>query len=105
MATGAPERAPEKLHHYLASKAIADDHLAASALDYTTVRPGYLSDDAGTGLIRTGADLGQVADGGFISREDTARVMVACLDRPNTIGACFEMLAGDTPIDEALAAL
>ena len=105
MATGAHERAPQKLHHYLASKAIADDHLSASGLDATIVRPGYLSDDAGTGRIRTGEDLGQVADGGSISREDTARVLAQCLDRPNTIAATFEMLAGDTPIAEALAAL
>ena len=105
MATVAPERAPEKLHHYLIAKAIADAHLAASALEETIVKPGYLSDDAGTGLIRTGDDLGLVVDGGFISREDTARTMVACLDRPNSIGVAFEMLAGDMPIDEALAAL
>ena len=105
MATVAPERAPEKLHHYLISKAIADAHLAASALEETIIKPGYLSDDAGTGLIRTGAGLGLVVDGGFISREDTARTMVACLDRPNSIGVAFEMLAGDMPIDEALAAL
>lgn len=105
MATGAPERAPQKLHHYLTSKAIADTHLSASGLDHTIVRPGLLSDDAGTGRIRSGENLGQVADGGFISRADTARVLAACLDHPNTIGACFEMLAGDTPIEEALAAL
>jgi len=105
MAAGAPERAPETLHHYLVSKAIADAHLAASTLDYTIVKPGYLSDDAGTGLIRTGDDLGLVVDGGKISREDTARVIVTCLDCANTIGAAFEMLAGDTPIESALAAL
>ena len=105
MATGAPERAPQKLHLYLVSKAIADAHLSASALDATIVRPGYLSDDAGTGRIRIAEDLGQVADGGHISRQDTARILVACLDRPNTIGACFEVLAGDIPVADALAAL
>lgn len=105
MATGAPERAPQKLHHFLAAKAIADAHLSASALDATIVRPGYLSDDAGTGRIRIAEDLGQIAGGGHISREDTARILAACLDHPNTIGACFEALAGDTPVADALAAL
>lgn len=105
MATGASERAPQKLHPYLAAKAIADAHLRASGLDATIVRPGYLSDDAGTGRIRTGENLGQIVDGGLISRDDTARVLAQCLDRPNTIGACFEMLAGDTAIADALAAL
>jgi len=105
MATGAPERAPQKLHNYLVSKAIADKHLAASGLDATIVRPGFLSNGAGTGRIRVAADLGQIAEGGFISREDTARILSLCLDHPNTIGACFEALAGDTPIADALAAL
>ncbi len=105
MATGAPERAPQSLHHYLASKAIADAHLAASGLDATIARPGLLTVDAGTGKIRTSDNLGQIAEAGFISRADTARVLVQCLDRPNTIGASFEMLAGDTAIQEALAAL
>ena len=105
MATGAPERAPQKLHHYLTSKAIADAHLAASTLDATIVRPGYLSDDTATERIRIGENLGEVADGGPISRADTAHILSACLDHLNTIGACFEALAGDTPIEDALAAL
>ncbi len=105
MAAGAPERAPQKLHHYLVSKAIADAHLSASGLDSTIVRAGMLSDEAGTGRIRIGKNLGQIANGGLISREDTARILVACLDRPNTIGTCFETLAGDTPIEDALAEL
>ena len=105
MATGAPERAPQKLHHYLISKTIADAHLAASTLDATIVRPGYLSNDAATGRIRIGENLGQIADGGPIGRADTAHILAACLDHPNTIGACFEALAGDTPIEDALAAL
>ena len=105
MAAGAPERAPQKLQHYLVSKAIADAHLNASGLDATIVRPGYLSDETSTGRIRIGQNLGQIANGGLISREDTARILVACLDRPNTIGTCFETLAGDTPIEDALAEL
>ena len=105
MAAGAPERAPQKLHHYLVSKALADAHLSASGLDSTIVRAGMLSDEAGTGRIRIGKNLGQIANGGLISREDTARILVACLDRPNTIGTCFETLAGDTPIEDALAEL
>ncbi|MDA0231424.1 MAG: SDR family oxidoreductase [Proteobacteria bacterium] len=105
MATGTLERAPKKLHHYLTSKAIADAHLSASSLDATIVRPGYLSDDAATGRVRIGENLGEVAEGGAISRADTAHILVACLGLTNTIGACFEVLAGDTPIEDALAAL
>ena len=105
MATGAPERAPEKLHPYLAAKGIADKHLSASGLDYTIARPGLLTDEPATGRIRTADSLGNIIDAGKISRADTAHILAACLDHPNTIGASFEALAGDTEIEAAMAGL
>mgnify|MGYP002173780599 CR=1 FL=1 len=80
-------------------------HLAASTLDATNLGPGYLSDDTATERHCIGEKFGEVADGGPISRADTAHILSACLDHPNTVGACFEALAGDTPIKDALAAL
>ncbi len=105
MATGAPERAPEKLHHYLAAKEIADRHLSASGLDHTIARPGYLTDEPPTGRIRTAENLGHVAEAGTISRADTAHILAACLEHPNTVGTSFETLSGDTEIEAAIAAL
>jgi uncharacterized protein YbjT (DUF2867 family) len=84
---------------YLRAKAAADDALRASGLDYTIVRPGSLTDDPGTGLVRIAARL----DRGRIPREDVARVLAACLDMPGTIGRSFDLLAGETPIVDALA--
>lgn len=43
--------------------------------------------------------------GGSISREDVATVMVACLDEERTVRRSFDLLAGPTPIAEALASL
>ncbi len=106
IAADRPERAPETLHHYLKAKAIADAHLARSGLDFTIVRPGFLTHDAGTGKIRVGDDAEPLSkEAHSITRQDVARVIVACLGRDNTIGKTFEIVAGDTPIDEALAAL
>ncbi len=106
IAADAPERAPESLRHYLAAKAVADHHLRRSGLDYTIVRPGFLTTEPGTAAITTGDDLGAIAkDTHSVSREDVARVLVDCLTRDNTIEKSFEMIAGETPIDEALAAL
>jgi len=83
---------------YLRAKGRADADLAASGLDYTIVRPGGLTDDPGTGRVRIGAD-------GNIPREDVAATLVAVLHEPRTVGLTFELVGGEAPIDEAIAAL
>ena len=106
IAADQPERGPESLHHYFAAKAVADRHLQASGLDYTIVRPGFLTNEPGTGAIATGADLGPLAkETHAVTREDVARVLVDCLARDNTIEKTFEMIAGETPVADALKAL
>ncbi len=42
---------------YYDAKTEADEALVASGLDYTIVRPGRLTDDPGTGLVRVGTPL------------------------------------------------
>jgi uncharacterized protein YbjT (DUF2867 family) len=94
----APEAAGS-MRPYLEAKAEADAYVVASGLDCTIVRPGSLTDDPGTGLVRTTRELGHR---GPVPREDVAAVLAACLTTPATIGVTFELFAGDTPIDEAL---
>lgn len=96
----APEQGPDALREYLRAKAAADERLRDGDLTYTIVRPGALTDDAGTGLIETGADLGS---DGSIPREDVARTLVAALPRESTYERSFDLFAGDEPIEEALA--
>jgi uncharacterized protein YbjT (DUF2867 family) len=84
---------------YLRAKALADDALRASGLDYTIVRPGSLTDDPGTGLVRIAEDTGR----GQVPRADVAAVLLACLDTPATIGRSFDVIGGDAPIAEALS--
>lgn len=86
---------------YLRAKALADDALRASGLDFTIVRPGGLTDDPGTGLVQIAEDTGR----GQIPRADVAAVLLACLDAPGTIGKTFDLISGTTPIPTALAAL
>jgi nucleoside-diphosphate-sugar epimerase len=86
---------------YLRAKAAADQALEASGLEYTVVRPGGLTDDPPTGLIEIGSGL----DRGQIPRADVAAVLHACLFLPHTIDWTFEVISGDTPIEEALASL
>jgi uncharacterized protein YbjT (DUF2867 family) len=96
-----PERASGPMRPYLEAKAEADGRLTASGLDYTIVRPGSLTDDPGTGRISAGTDIGS----GRVSRDDVAATLLAVLDADNTIGKTFVLVAGDTPIEEAMRAL
>jgi len=86
---------------YLRAKGEADAELAASGLDFTVVRPGRLTDEPGTGRARAGDDSGD----GSIPRDDVAAVLAAVLAAPNTVGKTFDLVSGDTPIDEAVSAL
>jgi len=97
-----PDRWTDEMRPYYEAKADADRELAESGLDFTIVRPGGLTDEPGTDLIAAAADLGRY---GQIPRDDVAATLLACLDEPNTIGKSFDLLSGETPIREALAAL
>src|SRR6201996_7716690 len=94
----APEDGAEGFGAYLRAKFEADEAVRASGLDYTVVRPGGLTDDPGTGLVRIAASTGR----GQIPRADVAAVFVACLDEPGTIGKSFDLISGTTPIADAL---
>jgi uncharacterized protein YbjT (DUF2867 family) len=86
---------------YLRAKARADAELMASDRAWTVVRPGRLTDDPPTGLVR----LDREVERGEIPRADVAAVLTAVLDDDRTAGLVFELVGGDTPIAEALAAL
>ena len=96
-----PAEGGDSFGEYLRAKSQADQALAASGLEYTIVRPGMLTDDRGSGRIMVAPRL----ERGSIPRADVAAVLLACLDVENTIGREFELLSGETPIEEALAAL
>ena len=86
---------------YLQAKHDADEKLRESGLDFTIVRPGGLTDDSGTGSV----SVGQRLDRGEVPRDDVAAVLFAALGADNTIGKDFDLVGGDTPIDEAVASV
>jgi uncharacterized protein YbjT (DUF2867 family) len=97
-----PADGPEKLRPYLEAKAEADAALARSGLDFTIVRPGGLTDDPGTGRVTAGPDI----DRGDIPREDVAAVLLAVLEADGgTVGKTFNVVAGETPVEDAVRAL
>jgi nucleoside-diphosphate-sugar epimerase len=92
----------EVFRAYMRAKAAADaDVRARPGLRTTIVRPGGLTDEAGTGAVRIAESTGR----GTIARADVAAVLLAVLDAPLTAGHTFEVIAGETPIATAVAAL
>jgi uncharacterized protein YbjT (DUF2867 family) len=98
---GRPEEWSEAMRPYYEAKAEADRRLEESGLDYTIVRPGSLTDDRGTGLVTVGTDL----DYGEVPRDDVAAVLLAVLETRGSIGKTFELVSGDTPVEEAVRGL
>lgn len=101
-----PDKGPEELKTYLQAKHEADKELKYSSLAYTIIRPGRLTDEAGTGKITAKEKLPEKEkQEGSISREDVAQILAACLNHRHTENKVFEVINGDTPIDEAIVNL
>ncbi|SCF16071.1 NAD(P)H-binding protein [Micromonospora chokoriensis] len=85
---------------YLRAKRAAEDDLRDRDLDWTVLRPGRLTDDPPTGTVT----LTRHAGSGAVSRADVAHVLAALLDEPGTTGATLELVAGNTPVTDAVRA-
>jgi uncharacterized protein YbjT (DUF2867 family) len=85
---------------YLRAKGEADAHVRSlgDALDWTILRPGMLTDDAGTGLVQLRASTGR----GPVPRDDVAAVLAELLDSPGTVGLTLELISGSTPVLDAV---
>lgn len=83
---------------YVEAKRDADIALRESGLDWTIIRPGSLTDGPATGRVH----LAPTVDYGEVPRADVAHVVADCLDRPDTIGAQWDLVSGETPIPTAL---
>jgi uncharacterized protein YbjT (DUF2867 family) len=106
-AMGADKRADDSASDpvfaaYLRAKAAADEAVQArTGLSATIVRPGHLTDEAGTGRVAIAESTGR----GSIPRADVAAVLVAVLDAPGTGGHAFDLISGDSPIADAVEAI
>jgi uncharacterized protein YbjT (DUF2867 family) len=87
---------------YLRAKGAADDAIRSrEQLDATIVRPGLLTDDPGNGRVTVAVETGRDS----IPRADVAAVLLAVLDTPATAGQTFEVISGETPVADAIAAV
>ncbi|TRV71852.1 SDR family oxidoreductase [Streptomyces sp. 130] len=84
---------------YLRAKGAADaDVRSRSALDWTILRPGMLTNDAGTGQVLLAASTGR----GPVPRDDVAAALVELLDTPATAGLTLELISGNVPLAVAV---
>jgi uncharacterized protein YbjT (DUF2867 family) len=102
MGADTPDARGKAMRPYFVAKGEADATLQASDLAWTIVRPGSLTDDPGTGRITAAVHLGRW---GSVPRDDVAAVLAAVLTDGRAVRRTFEVISGDTPIADALAAL
>lgn len=103
MGAGAPPPAgaDEVFAAYLVAKRAAELDLRARDLDWTILRPGGLTDAEALGTVR----LESAVPRGSVPRADVAAVLVALLHDPRTAGRVLELVAGDVPVADAVAAV
>ncbi|MFE7511981.1 NAD(P)H-binding protein [Streptomyces sp. NPDC057540] len=84
---------------YLRAKGAADDEVRSrTALEWTILRPGSLTNDAGTGMVRLEARTGR----GPVPRDDVAAVIAELLETPATAGLTLELISGSVPLSVAV---
>lgn len=88
---------PEEMKPYYVAKHHADRLLESSGLTYTIVRPGALTDDAGTGNVKIG-DI----DTGEVPRADVAAFLAHVIGHDNAKNKAIDLVKGDTSIEDTL---
>lgn len=89
---------------YVEAKRDADTALRRTALAWTILRPGRLTDDAGTGKIYLAEDIPlDNQDAIQIPRADVAAAVVAVLENPAAVNVTWDLVSGDADAAEAVA--
>lgn len=89
----------EIFDHYLRAKGAADAYvLSKQGLDTTVLRPGILTNDAGTGLVNLAASTGR----GPVPRDDVAATLAELVESPATAGLTLELISGTVPVADAV---
>lgn len=94
-----PEDTDDVWRAYVEAKRDADVALRESGLDWTIVRPGKLTDDPARGTVTLGDSVAR----GEVPRADVAAVLAEILHTGAGIGRQWDLVTGETPVDEAVA--
>lgn len=96
-----PPGTDEVFAAYLQAKTASELDLRGRDLDWTILRPGMLTDDETTGLVR----LEESVPRGAVPRADVAAVLLALLHEPASAGLVLELTSGVVPVAAAVAAV
>jgi uncharacterized protein YbjT (DUF2867 family) len=86
---------------YLKAKGDSEADLRRRDLDWTVLRPGGLTNHAGTGRVTLAPSVPR----GQVTRDDVAAVLLAMLDEPGTARLTLELVGGDVPVGDAVRSL
>ncbi|WP_326810897.1 SDR family oxidoreductase [Streptomyces scopuliridis] len=101
MGANPDHRGDEVFDAYLRAKGAADAYVRSRAgLDWTILRPGMLTNDAGTGLVRLAESTGR----GSVPRDDVAAVLAELAETPGAAGLTLELISGTVAVAEATKA-
>jgi uncharacterized protein YbjT (DUF2867 family) len=84
---------------YLVAKKAAEDAIRVFGLDWTIVRPGRLTNDAGTGRVRLGPPPIHI---GEVTRDDVAAVLAELLLHEGAARHTLELVGGADPVADAV---
>lgn len=96
-----PDQGDRLVRSILLAKQVSDSVLRRSALTWTIVRPGTLTDAPATGRVKVAGHL----EAGRVARADVAAVLVGVLREPHTENRGFDVVSGEFPVGAALASL
>ncbi len=97
-----PKGIDDVFYAYLQAKLAAEDDLRQRRkLSWTIVRPGALTNDAGTGRVRLAEHTGN----GSIPRQDVASVLAALLMSRLGDGRVLELISGSESVPDAVATI
>jgi len=100
-----PDDTEEVWRAYVEAKRDADAALRGTDLRWTVLRPGRLTDDPATGRVALAPSEDRSVQRGDVTRDDVAAAVVALLADDRAVHRTLDLVGGDVPLEEALAAL
>lgn len=95
-----PDAVDSPIKPYLVAKHMADKHLQNSGVAYTILRPGSLTDEAGTEYVQE--VLPGDEDKREIPREDVATAIVYSVDNEKALNRIYGLFKGDQPLKSVI---
>ncbi|RMB61311.1 SDR family oxidoreductase [Tessaracoccus antarcticus] len=93
--------ADNPFHAYADAKAVADEYLRGTSLNWTILGPCQLTDDPKSGRIQYGDEV----SGGRVSRGNVAELLVGVVGRTDLAGVTIRFRDGRTGVWEAMESL